>query len=156
MRQQTSGVNFSFNAHPTHPCSNLADIARFRSSVPGVLGEPNFNASEKGQTWPYYFADHFAPVRETPQDITTLPLPSSFPFITSHRPNSPLYRFTLSPKSWNSKLERASRDSRSRGESFERSMGEWLQLRHRCWNSSCFGGNVSSGTRRCFRRHSIC
>lgn len=142
-RLKLPGVNFSFNA-PFPSALALISQTSLQGSgaaLPALsrpVGEPNFNASEKGQTWScYHFADHFAPVRETPQDITT-PFPS-FPFITSHRPNSPLYRFTLSPKSWNWKLERASRDSRSRGESFERSMvrvaasRKWLHLHHCCW-----------------------
>lgn len=71
LARQTSGVNFSFNAFL--PILALISPTLQGSACP--VGEANFNASEKGQTWPYYFADHFAPVRETPQDITTPPLP---------------------------------------------------------------------------------
>lgn len=79
----------------------------------------NFNASEKGQTSARYFADHFAPVRETPQDITSPPLPLprplslTIPFITSHRldPIRPLVPCTESFPfgSSNPKLQGASR-----------------------------------------------
>lgn len=77
---------------PPGPCSNLADVVRRVMAVGEAVlfAGANFNASEKGQTSARYFADHFAPVRETPQDITSpprslpCPLSSLVPFITSH------------------------------------------------------------------------
>lgn len=114
--RQTSGVNFSFNAF--HPSLALISPTLQRAPLCPV-GEANFNASEKGQTWPYYFA---LPLCACPRNATGhyhFP-PLSSPFITS--PMNPIPRCTglPYPKSSNWKLEQASRDSRSRGESFER------------------------------------
>lgn len=140
--RQTSGVNFSFNAF--HPSLALISPTLQRAPLCPV-GEANFNASEKGQTWPYYFA---LPLCACPRNATGhyhFP-PLSSPFITS--PMNPIPRCTglPYPKSSNWKLEQASRDSRSRGESFERwwcesctPSGKWLHLHSSCWNSSCFG-----------------
>lgn len=156
LARQTSGVNFSFNAFL--PILALISPTLQGSACP--VGEANFNASEKGQTWPYYFADHFAPVRETPQDITTPPL---LPLPPLHSPSlrhiDPIPRCTGLPYPQVFEFETRARFS-IEGWKFRTVMvrvapsgnGEMAALTHCCWNSSCFGVRFSRVRR---ERHSI-